>query len=36
MEKNVPIGQLLLSNDYITMDQLNDALAKQKCNQANV
>ncbi|MEG0176874.1 GspE/PulE family protein [Anaerorhabdus sp.] len=30
MEKNVPIGQLLLSNDYITMDQLNDALAKQK------
>lgn len=30
MEKNIPIGQLLLSNNYITMDQLNDALAKQK------
>lgn len=30
MEKNVPIGQLLLSNHYITMDQLNDALSKQK------
>lgn len=30
MEKNVPIGQLLLSNNYITMDQLNDALSKQK------
>ncbi|MEG0076407.1 GspE/PulE family protein [Anaerorhabdus sp.] len=30
MEKNIPIGQLLLSNDFITMDQLNDALAKQK------
>ncbi|MFV0551997.1 MAG: GspE/PulE family protein [Anaerorhabdus sp.] len=30
MERNIPIGQLLLSNNYITMDQLNDALAKQK------
>ena len=30
MQRNVPIGQLLLENQMITLDQLNEALAKQK------
>lgn len=30
--KNIPIGQLLLENNLITLEQLNDALAKQKMN----
>ena len=33
--KNLPIGQLLLEQGYITEDQLNKALAYQKTHPGN-